>query len=205
MITYEPSDKLTPQHMKLARIPERYWTARLEDFPADYTGLKYATIYVEKLIPNMQDGIGMLFFGIHGHGKTHMAICVLKRALAHNAAGLFLEAPAIQDMTIQREELDLVSRPIVEVAQGVDLLVLDDVGAEHTSDFSRVLVEKLIRHRGTRNKATIITMNLDPKSLSGTYGPGFASALREYVYPIKVSGRDWRDDKASELKKRFEG
>jgi DNA replication protein DnaC len=134
-----------------------------------------------------------------------MAIGVLKKALAHNATGLFLEAPEIQDVTIQREELDLVSRPIVEVAKKVDLLVLDDVGAEHTSDFSRVLVEKLIRHRGTRNKSTLITTNLGLKELPGIYGAGFASAVREYVFPVKVQGKDWRDDKASDLKKRFEG
>ena len=32
-----------------------------------------------------------------------------------------------------------------------------------------------------------------------------ASAIQEYVYPIKVSGKDWREDRAKDLKKRFEG
>jgi DNA replication protein DnaC len=203
MITNQPSDKLTVQHMKLARIPERYWKARVEDFPDDYGGLDYVHTYLEKLIPNMNDGVGMLFFGEPGHGKTHLAIGVLKKALAHNATGLFLEASSIQDVTIQREQLDFVSMPVAKAAETVDMLVLDDVGAEHTSDFSRVLVEKLIRHRGTRNKSTIITMNLKLNLLGETYGEAFASAIREYVFPIKIQGKDWREDRVKELERRF--
>ena len=205
MITAEPHDQLTPEHMRLARIPERYWKARVEDFPENYEGLRATNVYLSKLIHNLHDGVGMLYWGDTGNGKTHLAIGVLKKALAHNATGLFLEAAEIQDVTIRREELDVVTRPIVDIAKKVDMLVLDDIGSEHTSDFSRVLVEKLVRFRGTRNKVTIITTNLKLPTLGQTYGQAFASATREYVYPIRVSGRDWREDKAEDLKKRFEG
>jgi len=205
VITAEPRDSLTPSHMRLARIPERYWKASFEDFPDDYDGKKEVGAYLEKIIENLHDGIGMLFWGLPGHGKTHMGTAVLKRALAHTATGLFLEASSIQSATIEKKNLDIVQRPLVEVAQTVDLLLLDDFGAEHANPFSKVLVESLVRSRGMRNKATIITTNLKLEKIPAAYGEAFASAMSEYVFPIRIQGKDWRRDKAAALKKRFEG
>jgi len=203
VITEKPRDSLTQAHMVLARIPERYWAARYEDFPEGYDGVEAIGAYLDDLLVNVTDGVGVLLWGKAGHGKTHMAISILKKLLAHNATGLYLDAPGIQGHVIEKTALDVVQRPLIEVAKDVDMLVLDDFGAEHASSFSKVLVEQLIRSRGTRNKTTVITTNIPTKNIGAVYGNGLASVLLEYVCPVQINGKDWREDKQAEMRKRF--
>jgi len=204
MITERRRERLGPEDMRLARVPESYWGARLDDFPDDYDGKREATIYVKKIVKFLQDGAGLVLNGPGGHGKTHMAISILKIAIAHNAYGLFLEAGSLQQAHFERSLEEFEGQSLVERAQSVDLLVLDDLGAEHVSEFSSRLLENLIRHRGNRNRSLLVTTNVIPANLNRTYGPGTVGVLREKCLPVVVHGRDWREDKADSLKAEFE-
>lgn len=204
MITRNQRESLTLDHMRHARVPERYWKATLDDFPGGYQGLREAKVFCENMYDNLTTGIGLLLWGDVGHGKTHLGVAVLKRAQSFRASALFLEVQNIQGFVFERTVLDVLSHPVIEVAKDVDFLVLDDFGAEHANDYAKAAVELLIRHRGMRNKSTLITMNLLMSDVKEIYGKTLASALTEYVFPICVEGKDWREDRAADISKQFE-
>ena len=203
MITSEPRVHLLVADMRLAGIPENYWKATLRDFPDGYLGLRPCLTYCEKLVENLQEGFGLMLMGAMGHGKTHAAVSILKKALAHNAYGLFLEVSRITEARIRRTAFDGdTDQTLMQRAEKVDILVLDDLGCEHSSDFAHQTIEALVRGRIFRNKSILITTNMT-KNLKDLYGPGTISALHEKVYPLKFEGQDWRSKKAEELKRRF--
>ena len=61
----------------------------------------------------------------------------------------------------------------------VDLLVLDDVGAEATTEWVQDRLYLIINRRYESAKATIITTNCDEGELSAKVGPRTASRLYE--------------------------
>jgi DNA replication protein DnaC len=190
--------------MLLARIPDRYWGALVRDFGDEYEGLDPIELFTDRLSVNIRDGVGLLVFGPPGHGKTHLSCALLKKVMGLNGSAMYLEASEVQEATIERRELDEYSIPLMDRASKVDLLALDDVGAEHVSAFSRTLVERLVRKRIARNKAIVVTSNKLPLDLAGIYGRGFHSVITEALFPVAWKGTNWRDKRKDDLKRRFE-
>jgi DNA replication protein DnaC len=196
---------ITRAHMIVAGIPEGYWDASLADYPEDYKGLSACLTYREDTVKMLKDGLGLILLGPPGHGKTRLAVALLKQAMRHCASACFLEASLIQRSIISKDcELGIQSsRPIMELAEEVDLLILDDLGAEHSKEWLKAQVEALLRFRIARKRSTIVTTNLGMKDVEAIYGQGMASVLKEAMYPVKIVGKDWREDKAKLVAARF--
>jgi len=190
--------------MRLANIPEEYWKARFEDNDAKKCAYyREISLYIEAIVRNLHDGVGLLLWGPMGHGKTHLACSVLKKGIAHNAYGLYVEASQVAKAVIEKTPGLFEGQTLQERLETVDLLVIDDLGSEHTSTFDKRCVENLMRFRVTRKKSTVLTTNLTLEELGTVYGRGLATVLREKVYPVKVVSHDWREDKALALRERF--
>jgi DNA replication protein DnaC len=191
--------------MVVAGVPERYWEAKLTDWPESYKGFSACRSFHNDVVEMLKDGLGLILHGPPGHGKTRMAVALLKQSMRHCASACFLEANQIQRSIINKDyELGIQSsKPIMEVAEEADLLVLDDLGAEHSKDWLKAQVECLLRFRIARKLSTIVTTNLGMKDLETIYGQGLSSVLKESLYPAKISGKDWRDDSARAIAERF--
>jgi len=196
---------LTKAHMIVAGVPENYWEASLADYPEGYTGFAACRSFHNDVVEMLRDGLGMILHGPPGHGKTRMAVALLKQSMRHCASACFLESNQIQRSIIDKDyELGIQSsRPVMELAEEVDLLVLDDLGAEHSKEWLKAQVEALLRFRIARKLSTIVTTNLGMKDLETIYGLGMSSVLKEALYPAKVAGRDWRDMRAAVVAERF--
>ncbi len=81
MITNRRREELTPEDYRLANIGENYWTAELEDIPKDWVGRKHVVTYCAKIVEHLKDGIGLMFIGPNGTGKTHLATICQKEAV----------------------------------------------------------------------------------------------------------------------------
>jgi DNA replication protein DnaC len=112
------------------------------------------------------------FHGPTGTGKTTMSVMLLNELHARRVATFFigvrkflqthLDAMDLPDL--KREAHDLHRR-----ACSVEVLVLDDLGAERNSDYSRSVLTCLLDERLAAGCSTIWTSNLDISRLSRFY------------------------------------
>ena len=110
---------------------------------------------------NLRDqGRGLLLEGQPGVGKTHLAVAVLKQVIETSGArGLFYDTRDLlrvirstYDPINKTQEMDVL-RPVMEA----DLLVLDDLGAEKTSEWVEETLNLIVNSRYSENRTTIFT------------------------------------------------
>ena len=208
----EQRDGLTRTTMRLANIGRDYWQTKISDIPDDYECKGAIDQYIGSLWDYVRRGVGLVLHGPKGHGKTHIAIGILKRVLLFRGArGLLLPVNRLQEVVIERSvlEWDEDEIPLIERARRANLLVLDDLGEEHSREFSQRQLENLCRYRSVRRRSTIFTTNLlvkrDDNELERAYGDWITSVLKGKNLPVLVRGTDWRGLQEERLKQEFRG
>ena len=73
-----------------------------------------------------------------------------------------------------------------------DLLILDDLGTEMVTEFSRSALYTLINDRLLHNKRTVISTNLTAAQMEKRYTPQLASRLEGEYQILPFVGRDIR-------------
>ena len=103
-------------------------------------------------------GVGLYIFGDVGVGKTFYASCIANE-IAHVYGGSVKAvsvAKAVNDMYSTDDKSGFIS----ELAS-VDLLILDDFGAQRRTDYSNEILFLIIDERYKAQKPLILTGNLD--------------------------------------------
>ncbi len=145
-------------------------------------------------------GTGLLLWGDVGTGKTTSAAYLVNTLKKRHIPALITNFAQFGDVTEKLPSFD-----------GLDLLVLDDLGAERQSEFMLERVFEIVDRRTRKAKPTIYTTNLllnelkKPKDL--TYKRLYSRILERTV-PIKFVGIDHREENQREtieqVKKLFE-
>ena len=73
-----------------------------------------------------------------------------------------------------------------------DLLIIDDIGTEMTTQFTISAMYNIINTRLMDGKATVISTNLVPEAIEGRYSPQIASRILGTYRLIKFAGSDIR-------------
>ena len=160
----------------------------------------------EKLVADMKELAlqrrSMVLRGNTGCGKTHLAIAVAKntatrdqrcRGGAYVPGAIFTTAPELllkirssfRDDSIESEEY------VIDYHTACELLVLDDLGAEKTSEFAITTLYLILDRRIREDKQTVITTNLTPEEIEQTFGSRIASRLSA-MENIKINMPDYR-------------
>ncbi len=187
-----------------ARIPPRFSRADLENFEHDMntqrTAWRKATAFVDAF-PVVDRGL--LLFGPHGVGKTHLAIGILKACIrTKGARAYFFETRELlrlvrdtYNRSVEETEMEVL-RPLLEA----DLLVLDDLGAERTSEWVQETLGLVVNTRYNARRPTVFTSNLvdvpdstDPRSFIFQLGARTRSRLIEMCDWVEIQGADIRE------------
>mgnify|MGYP005857013471 CR=1 FL=1 len=182
-----------------ARLPRRYERKTLKGFRAERGDtrrgkiLEHARAYAKAFNPGQE--MGLLLRGDKGSGKTHIAVGILIEVLRNGATGLYwnvtdLLAHLRQSYARDAEESESA---ILADADAVDLLVLDDLGAESATDWVRDRLYLIINRRYEAARATIITTNCDDLELAEKVGARIVSRIHEMCDPFDpFPGEDYR-------------
>ena len=192
--------QLTAEHFLLMRIPRRFWEASYDQIEPGTREVVHS--YLARIDTMLDSGVGILFWGENGRGKTSAAVVVAKEARRRGASVLMTTAASMVDSVIQKTEVE--DGLLIDRAKSVDFLLIDDLGKEHdaASGFSARMFENLIRERVANKLTTWITTNMGRDAMvaryGGTDGGGIARSsmmevLKEAVIPVKVEGENRRD------------
>src|SRR5262249_8699159 len=117
---------------------------------------------------------GLLFMGIPGAGKTHLAVAILKEVIEKTGAiGLFVDVRALL-RTIRNTFNPVVKATdfnVIKRVMDAELLVIDELGAEKLSEWVDETMTLIVNSRYNKRLPTIFTTNyldrdVDEKSLS---------------------------------------
>ena len=196
-------DALAAQQLAHARIPRRYLHCELANFEQTVDSLREAhrraRVFVEAY-PAVDKGL--LLHGRHGVGKTHLAVAILKEIVrAKGARAYFYETrellKLVRDTYAGGDATEMeVLRPVFDA----DLLVLDDLGAEKTSEWVQETLGLVVNTRYSERRATVFTTNLrnstnpeDLQSIRVQLGERTRSRLLEMCDAVEMEGPDVRD------------
>jgi len=137
----------------------------------------------------------LLFYGDTGLGKTFLCNCIAKDILDKGHTVLYVTAPRIfklvEDYRFNRDEMDEPDYVIDAVAD-VDLLILDDLGAEFSTVVTSAALFDIINQRLLAKKSTVISTNLSPAEFETNYSDRIVSRFFGYYKMSKFYGDDIR-------------
>jgi DNA replication protein DnaC len=183
-----------------AVVPKRFRGVSFDRAPVvdmDPEIVRVVRRYVEAVDGNLDAGRGLWFTGDVGTGKTTLAMLVSRAALdagrsvaIYSLPRLLAEIRKTFDEGADRSHLGLLER-----LAAVDLLHIDDVGAERTSEWVLEQLYSIVNARYEDERAMVITTNLDHAELREQIGERTVSRLIEICGdPLPLYGHDRRMD-----------
>ncbi|HVT77907.1 MAG TPA: ATP-binding protein [Acidimicrobiales bacterium] len=166
-----------------ATTPAQFRHAALEDFDTDIATECRGWIH---------DPAGALvIYGPTGTGKTRLMYAVARQLVAD---GAHVELwPVVQLLTAARASFDTGgATDRAAAAARVDVLGLDDLGAERVTDWTRELLHSIIDARWQHARPTIATTNVTAEALSDAVGERATSRLWHNATLVGVLGGDRR-------------
>ncbi len=198
------------------RIPPRYEECTLATFemggaPSLRAALEKAMSYCAGYpFLGADEGLGLLFTGDNGVGKTHLAVGVLKElATAKGVHGQFWDFHELirEIKNSYNPETRTTELQVLEPVVEADVLLLDDLGAWKMTDWMNDTLFYILNSRYLAKRATLITTNfqdVDRESalaadtlrrkefLVERIGQRLRSRLMEMCLVVPMHGADWR-------------
>lgn len=145
----------------------------------------------------------LLFYGTVGTGKSFLSGCIARELLSQGLAVIYFSACGLFE-TLARYSFDTKAKESLynfyKDIYNSDLVIIDDLGTEVTNSFVTSQLFSLLNERHLRQKATIISTNLNLEEMRDRYSDRIFSRITSNYSLCKLTGPDIRM-----YKKRFSG
>lgn len=151
--------------------------------------------YTDRLAEKLSVGRGIWFYGPPGTGKTTLAMLISAAALRQNYSVAIYSLPRLLGMLRQSfsDDAGATLSELLDRLGAVDLLHIDDVGTEQSSEWVLEQLYTIINTRYEDQRSVMITTNLDVQPLRNQIGNRTVSRLIEMCGdPLPLLGADRR-------------
>lgn len=164
----------------------------LESSSLDPT-LARAAVVAEGVAKGERRGLAM--FGLPGTGKTHTAVAACRLAISRGEAAAYHNVVALVSRIQETYGADWHQGSRASVIAGVaarDLVVLDDLGKERTTEDVQTIVYELVDSVYSAGARLIVCSNLTPREYTARYDEAVTSRIAGACEILAVRGADRR-------------
>jgi DNA replication protein DnaC len=154
--------------------------------------------YCEAIDSNIAEGRGLWLYGDVGTGKTTLAMLVSRIALEAGRSVAIYSLPKLLARIRRTYDDEAGEQSYLEFFErltGVDLLHLDDLGAENRTEWVIEQLYALVNERYEAGRSLIVTTNKNHAELEEQIGSRVVSRLVEMCDVVPIFGHDrrWTD------------
>ena len=179
-------------------------TARLDGYQVDEDNQKIYNLagnYAKRFDEMYEKRQGLLFWGTVGTGKSYTAACIANELLDQMIPVVMTSfVKILQNIQGNPDE----EERIMVGLNAAKLLIIDDLGAERSTDYALEKVYNIIDSRYLSGKPLILTTNMTLKDMQESEDIRYRriyDRIFEMCFPVRFAGRSWREKAAS---KRFD-
>lgn len=155
--------------------------------------LRYCRNYAENFSPASSS---LIMQGGTGLGKTHLSLAIANAAISKGFGVIYGSAQNIvTNLERERFSHDESSDNTNQLLLSCDLLILDDLGTEFSTNFVTAAIYNIINTRLMAQKPTIISTNLSMYELEQRYTERFVSRVIGSYVRLQFCGKDVRQQK----------
>ncbi len=141
-----------------------------------------------------RDKSNLILSGNAGTGKTFLSSCIANRALENGKTVYYTSSYKLFE-TLEALKFGKESDGAEDIAKyvyDVDLLIIDDLGTEFTTQFTSAAFFDIINSRLVSGKSTLISTNLDLEGINNLYSQRITSRIMGDYKAITLYGNDIR-------------
>ena len=181
------------------RLPKRFQGVSFDREPVASMNdalIREVRTYVRHIADRLDEGRGIWFVGGVGTGKTTLAMLISKAAMEADRTVAIYSLPRL--LALLRETYDddaeFSLNQLIDRLCSVDLLHIDDVGAEQSSPWVLEQLYTIVNTRYEDGKAILLTTNLERRQLETQIGTRTVSRIYEICAgdPLPIFGDDYR-------------
>lgn len=167
-----------------AAIPARFIGRTLDNFNAgtaeQQAALQVAQEYVAQFAANAKRGSSLIFSGLPGTGKSHLATAILQ-ALMPDHCGLYTTCMGVIRSVrgTWRKDSEKSEQQVLDAYAEVPLLVLDEIGVQYGTDGEQTILFDVLDRRYRDMKPSIFLTNQDKKGFKEFIGERTFDRLTE--------------------------
>ncbi|HDV8362710.1 TPA: ATP-binding protein [Bacillus cereus] len=190
----------------ISNLGERFSKSTFESFldrNGSETVYKVAVKYVKTF--KEWNGESLMLWGEPGNGKTHLAAAIVNELSKKGYIVVFQSVPELLQRirsTFNNENKENETQ-IMRALLECDLLILDDIGAEKTTEWVEEKLFNIIDGRYRKELPTLYTSNLEPKELKNQVGKRSYDRMVETSLTVKNGAASYRREIAKQRLQRF--
>ena len=159
-----------------------HWPLKYAGVSKLYAGCTFNTYkgnakLVTDLIEIAKTDNSLILRGNTGCGKTHLAVAMIENKNYHDVRFITVPDLLLKIRSSFNNPSGVNEDEIIREYSEIPILVLDDLGAEKTSEFAITTLYIILDRRIRDCRKTIITTNLSKEEIEATFGARIASRL----------------------------